>query len=163
MTTSTGTEISLDDRAEHGFDRLISSPTTAVAGRLTTEPDDAVTPRPRGHWGVIVTAVLTAVVIGGIGVLALASTRGEAAEPATSVVTAVTGMEIADLVQAGWSDTEAAGTASCPDPTTQTPGTTVQCTAEYDGAAITFTAVLGDVTAGDARISIESWTSQTAG
>ena len=122
-------------------------------------PNDPGSRAPHGAIATVVLAVLVAV---GIGVLALAlaGSAGEAAEARSLSSTEVTASEIVDLVEAGWADAGQAGTVSCPEPTAQIPGTSVQCTAEFDGAVIAFTAVLGDVAAGDARVVIDSWTGQ---
>lgn len=161
MTTSTGNSTPLDDRAARGFDTLI-----APAGPVEREPLPAER-EPVRSAGVVITAIVVIMTVLAVVIVALtlsaspgqAAGAAPAARAASTSVGAVTAAEIVDLVQGGWTDAGASGTASCPEPAAQAPGTTVECSADYDGAPISFTATLGDVDAGEERVSVTSWVS----
>lgn len=154
MTTFTGNSSTLDDRATHGFDRLITA--TPAAPPTPHAPTRTPSAR-RGRRGLVasVVVVLMLVVIAG-ATLALLELPGQSAGAATPP-SAISGSEIAESVQTQWVDAGSSGTAACADPAAQTPGTTVECTGVFDGAPIAFTATLGDTAAGGARFTITSW------
>lgn len=163
MTTSTGNLTPLDDRAGFGFDTLI-----APAGPMEPRPlPESEKREPTRSVGIVMTSIVVTMTVLAVVIVALvlAASPGQAAGASSGTsasstrVGDVTASEIVELVESQWTDAGAAGTATCPEPAAQAPGTTVECSAEYDGAVIGFTATLGDVDAGEERVSVTSWVS----
>ena len=113
-------------------------------------------------WGIAQLVVTCA--FGTIAAAALIIAPVASAE-ATPVVPlgGVTGDYIVQVVESGWTDAGIVGSASCPEPAAQTPGTTIDCTGTIDGAPLVFTAQLGDYAAGEDAVTVTRWTTGTAG